>query len=187
MTSVLEPPALSEAVAEAKAYLRVEGNHEDALLERLAGSAAALCESFIGQWLVVRVGAETVPAIAGWQRLRAVPVVAILGVDGVAGDGSAAAVAAGAYEIDIDAGGSGWVRIRSPGDVRRARVRFEAGMAAEWGGLPEPLRHGILRLTAHLYTHRSLEGGAGPPAAVTALWRPWRRLGIGSGERRAHV
>jgi uncharacterized phiE125 gp8 family phage protein len=185
MTSVLEPPALGEAMAEAKANLRVEGSHE--LLERLAGSAAALCESFIGQWLIVREGAEMLPARAGWQRLRAVPVVAILGVDGVVGEGSAGALAAAAYEIDVDAAGGGWVRIRSPGDVRRARVRFEAGMAAEWSALPEPLRQGIVRLTAHLYSHRSLEGGAGPPAAVTALWRPWRRLGIGTSERRAHV
>jgi hypothetical protein len=44
-----------------------------------------------------------------------------------------------------------------------------------------------VRLTAHLYTHRSLDGGAGPPAAVTALWRPWRRLGLGPVERLAHV
>ena len=187
MTSVLEPPALAEAVAEAKAYLRVEGAHEDALLERLAGSAAALCEAFVGQWLIVREGAEMVPARTGWQRLRAVPVGAILGVDGVAGDGSTTALAAPDYEIDIDAAGGGWVRIMAPGGVRRARVRFEAGMAGEWSGLPEPLRQGIVRLTAHLYMHRSLEDGAGPPAAVTALWRPWRRLGIGLGERREHV
>jgi uncharacterized phiE125 gp8 family phage protein len=185
MTSVLDPPALGQAVAEAKAYLRVEGGQEDALLERLAASAAALCEAFVGQWLIVRQGVEMLPARNVWQKLRAAPVGAILGVDGVAADGTAAALAAGAYEIDIDAAGGGWVRIRSAGDARRARVRFEAGMAAEWAALPEPLRQGVARLAAHLYSHRSLEGGAGPPAAVTALWRPWRRLGIGMIERRA--
>jgi hypothetical protein len=44
--------------------------------------------------------------------------------------------------------------------------------------LPAALRHGILRLAAHFYTHRASEGAPGgePPAAVTALWRPYRRL-----------
>lgn len=180
MTSVLEPPALDAAVAEAKAYLRVEGAHEDTLIGRLAGSAAALCEAFVGQWLILREGAETLPVRTGWQRLRATPVGAILSVDALATDGAATPLPGDAYEIDVDAAGTGWVRIRSPGDVRRVSVRFEAGLAAEWTDLPEPLRHGVVRLTAHLYAHRSSESGAGPPAAVTALWRPWRRIGLGA-------
>jgi len=185
MTAVLEPPALDEAVAEAKAYLRVEGAYEDALIARLAGSAAALCEAFVGQWLIAREGAEMLPARPTWQKLRATPVGAILAVDGVAADGSAAVLPADAYEIDIDAAGGGWVRIRSAGEARRVQVRFEAGLAAAWTDLPEPLRQGVIRLTAHLYTHRSGENGAGPPAAVTALWRPWRRTGVGG--RQAHA
>ena len=185
MTSVLNPPALDAAVAEAKAYLRVEGAQEDALLGRLAGSAAALCEALVGQWLIAREGVETVPAAGRWQRLRAGPVGAILGVETLSPDGTATALPAHAYEIDIDAAGRGWVRLLSLGEPRRGRVRFEAGLAAAWGDLPEPLRQGVVRLTAHLYAHRSAESGAGPPAAVTALWRPWRRIGLGAEARHA--
>lgn len=105
---------------------------------------------------------------------------AILGVDVLAADGAATALPGDAYEIDVDAAGTGWVRIRSPGEARRVSVRFQAGLAAEWTDLPEPLRHGVVRLAAHLYAHRSGESGAGPPAAVTALWRPWRRIGLGA-------
>jgi uncharacterized phiE125 gp8 family phage protein len=184
MASVLEAPALGAAAAEARAYLRVEGGHEDALVERLAGSAAGLCEAFVGQWLVGREGAETLPVRGSWQRLRAVPVTAILGVEAIGPTGGATPLPGGAYEVDVDAAGAGWVRILDAGEAKRVRVRFEAGMAADWEGLPEPLRHGVVRLAAHLYTHRSGEGGAGPPAAVTALWRPWRRLGLGG---RSHV
>jgi uncharacterized phiE125 gp8 family phage protein len=57
-----------------------------------------------------------------------------------------------------------------------ARVAVEAGLAEDWNGVPEPLRQGIVRLTAHLYAHRDAAGDAGPPAAVAALWRPWRRM-----------
>jgi hypothetical protein len=51
-----------------------------------------------------------------------------------------------------------------------------AGKAADWNGIQEPLRQGIVRMAAHLYTHRDGEDGRGPPAAVTALWLPYRRL-----------
>jgi uncharacterized phiE125 gp8 family phage protein len=179
----LDAPALGTAAAEAKAYLRVEGAHEDALVERLAGSAAALCEAFVGQWLVAREGAEMLPVRSSWQRLTGHPVTAILGVDAIDGSGTTA-LPSGAYAVDIDAAGGGWVRIVDAAAARRVRVRFEAGLAADWEHVPEPLRQGVVRLTAHLYTQRSGEAGE-PPAAVTALWRPWRRLSLG--ERRVHV
>jgi uncharacterized phiE125 gp8 family phage protein len=56
------------------------------------------------------------------------------------------------------------------------RVGYSAGIAEEWSGVPEPLRQGIVRLAAHLYTHRDSADDAGPPAVVTALWRPYRRM-----------
>jgi hypothetical protein len=37
---------------------------------------------------------------------------------------------------------------------------------------------GVVLLAAHLFEHRG--DGATPPAAVAALWRPYRRLGIGA-------
>jgi uncharacterized phiE125 gp8 family phage protein len=176
MASVIEPPALTSAVAEAKAYLRVEGSYEDALIARLVQSAAALCEMFTGQWLLVREGSEIVPASAAWKRLRAGPVRAISGIDALPADGPESALAPSAYAIDIDANSEGWVRVLDAGAARRVRVRFEAGRAADWEGLPEPLRQGVVRLAAHLFTHRDDARGDAPPAAVTALWQPWRRL-----------
>ena len=52
---------------------------------------------------------------------------------------------------------------------------FEVLMAADQNGVPEPVRQGVLRLVAHLFASRDGDGGA-PPAAVTALWRPYRRM-----------
>ena len=52
------------------------------------------------------------------------------------------------------------------------RVGGTAGIALEQNGVPEPIRQGVLRLVAHLFAAR--DGGDGaPPAAVTALWRPY--------------
>ncbi|PWG01839.1 head-tail connector protein [Sphingosinicella humi] len=169
----------AEALGEAKAYLRVEGSDEDAMLERLIGSAAELCERFVRQALLRRGFSETLELSGAWTRLGVAPVQAISGVEGVRSDGSAFAISAEAYAIDIDAHGEGWVRVSQAGDAVRIKVAYQAGLAADWASLPEALRQGMVRLTAHLFTHRDGPGDAGPPAAVTALWRPWRRMRIG--------
>ena len=81
-----------------------------------------------------------------------------------------------AYAIDIDAGGDGWVRLTAPVAVSRLLVGYHAGLSPDWSSLPEALRQGIVRLVAHGYAHRDAADDAGPPAAVAALWRPWRRM-----------
>ncbi|HEY9554520.1 hypothetical protein [Allosphingosinicella sp.] len=89
------------------------------------------------------------------------------------------ALAAETYAIDIDANGDSWVRVTQPLDAARVRVSYQAGLAADWVALPEALRQGVARLVAHLFTHHDAADGGGPPAAVTALWRPWRRMRLG--------
>jgi hypothetical protein len=79
------------------------------------------------------------------------------------------------YAIDVDSSGDGWVRVAQPDGALRVRVTGTAGMADDENGVPEPIRQGVLRLVAHLFTARDGEGGE-PPAAVTALWRPYRRM-----------
>lgn len=49
-------------------------------------------------------------------------------------------------------------------------------VADEWSVLDPGLRHGILRLAAHHYRERDDARLDTPPAAVAALWRPFRRL-----------
>jgi uncharacterized phiE125 gp8 family phage protein len=82
---------------------------------------------------------------------------------------------ASSYAIDIDSSGDGWVRITDPGVATRVRASGTAGLASDENEVPEPIRQGVLRLVAHLFTARDGEGGD-PPAAVTALWRPYRRM-----------
>ena len=168
----------ADALGEAKAYLRMVGSDEDALAARLLRSAGEHCEQFIGKVLLAGLFQETVPASAAWQRLRRSPVQAITAVEALRPDGLAAALPADGYAIDIDARGEGWIRVTAAGDATRVRVSYGAGLAPQWSGAPEALRQGIVRLAAHFYTHRDEAEGGAPPAAVSALWRPWRRLGL---------
>ena len=168
-----------EAAGAAKGFLRVERADEDGLIGGLLGAAAELCEGFTGQALLARGFAETMPASRAWQRLGRTPVRAITLVEALPAQGPPQPLPIAAYAIDIDANGDGWVRLTAPGEARRIRVGYEAGVAGAWADLPAALKHGIVRLAAHFYANRVAEGtrrGDSPPAAVTALWRPYRRM-----------
>ena len=53
----------------------------------------------------------------------------------------------------------------------------EPVLTSEWSALPQGLRHGVIRLAAHLYRERDDPSGAAiPPAGVAALWQPWRQM-----------
>lgn len=157
-------------LTEAQAFARVETGEEEALIAGLIRTASGLCEAFLGQALIERQFAEQMPSTTAWQRLNAAPVRAItqVTVDGYP-------LPIDAYSTDIDSNGSGWVRIVAPGQRSTVEVSGRAGLATGPNGVPEPIRQGVLRLVAHLLAARDGEGGD-VPAAVTALWRPYRRL-----------
>jgi uncharacterized phiE125 gp8 family phage protein len=99
-------------------------------------------------------------------------------VEQVEPDGTALPLASADYSIDLDSSGDGWVRLTKGRTATRLRVNGTAGIAESENDVPEPIRQGVLRLVAHLFSSRD-GGGGDPPAAVTALWRPYRRVRIG--------
>lgn len=161
-------------IAEAQAFARVETGEEEALVAALIRSASALCESFLGKAVLARPLTEDLPAGREWQRLSTTPVRTIDTVELVAGGGPAQTLSPAAYAVDVDSSGDGWVRLTSSASGV-LRVSGTAGLASSPNGVPEPIRHGVLRLVAHLFSVRDGEGGE-IPAAVTALWRPYRRM-----------
>jgi uncharacterized phiE125 gp8 family phage protein len=163
------------AVADVKALLGVTQAEADGIIATLAETALGLAEAFTGQVTIARAMTVTVDAACGWTRLPATPVSAITAVAAVGGDGTATPLPSGGYAIDIDAAGDGWVRMTG-GMPGRLAVGISAGLAADWASMPAALRHGAATLAAYLYDHR--DGAGAPPAAVTALWRPFRRMRI---------
>lgn len=170
---MIEQETVAAAAASVRAYLRMEGGAEQALLERVAGSAIALGEAFTGAVFVRRAVTQTVAASAQWGALTQAPVVSIAAV----ADAGGTALPVDAYAVDLDADARGWVRVI--GVSARVTVTYTAGLAATWDALDPPLAQGAVLLAAHLFEARAFEGrgaGAQPPAAVTALWRPYRRV-----------
>lgn len=164
---------LAAARDAAKAQLRIVGDAENALIETYAASALALCEAFTGRATIVREWRDVMPACPAWQAIDVAGVSAITAVTGLSADGDTIALAPEAYAVDVDAEGLGWVRVIAPGAAGRVAATCMAGIAEDWARLPAPLAQGVTLLIAHLFEAKE---GASPPAAVSALWRPWRRL-----------
>lgn len=174
--AIITPALLAPAaLGEVKDWLGIATSGDDAGLTTLLRAALETCEAFTGS-LPLQAGCEELfEPVPGWLGLASRPVQAIAGVQAAPAGGARADLPAGAYEIDLGADGSGRVRIVAPAGATRFAVRYTAGLAADWSGLPDGLRHGIVRLAAHGYRQRdTMAEGPMPPAAVAALWRPWR-------------
>lgn len=177
--AIVTPAALSSAaLSELKDWLGITANGDDAQLSALLRAAIELCEDFTGSMPLQQVCEEVLPVSADWVRLATRPVQAITAIQGIPSEGARFTLPVGDYAIELDHDGGGRVRVRNPGSAGRIAVRFTAGLSPDWASLPEALRHGVLRLAAHQYRAREDDGAAAalPPAAVAALWRPWRRL-----------
>lgn len=183
-TIVTAAPLAPAALAELKDWLgiAVPTTGEDAGLTALLRAALDSCEAFTGT-LPLQAGCEElVDGAAGWPGsgwlvLSSRPVQAITAVQAAPAGAPRTDLPAAAYAIDLGAEGTGRVRLLAPVTTARCAVRYTAGLAPDWASLPDGLRHGIVRLAAHHYRLRDTPGeGPQPPAAVAALWRPWRTL-----------
>jgi uncharacterized phiE125 gp8 family phage protein len=166
----------SAMLDEAKAYLRLESDEEDAPIGAIILAAIGHAEAFLKQMLIRRGFREVIPVSSDWRRLSILPVTSVTSVTGLPAEGASFVMPVGSYAVDIDADSDAWLRVTAPGSAGRIQVTGEAGLAAEWSLLPEAVKLGILRLAAHLFAYRDSSNDAGPPAAVAALLRPWRRM-----------
>ena len=177
--TILAPPDLGGApLAALKQWLAISTARDDAALIALLNTAIDMCEAFTGSLPLAVTCEEVLPNYNSWQCLATRPVQAIIGVDSIAVDGTRAAIEADAYALEVDTDGTGQVRLTRSIAARRVAVRFLAGMAVDWAGLPDALRHGIIRLAAQQFRDRDGGTHSVPPASVAALWRPWRRLRV---------
>lgn len=174
--TLITPPDIGGALAELKHWLAITNAQDDASLTAMLRSALETCEAFTGTMPLAATLEEVHAATCEWQGLHASPLHLIDRVEAIGNDGTRSALPVGDYEIDIAGDQRGLVRLRHAGVIRRVAVRFLAGLVPEWEALPDGLRHGVLRLAAHNYRVRETDSGPNPPAAIAALWRPWRRM-----------
>ncbi len=171
------------ALAEAKAFLRADGDAEDALVASLLAAAREALELatrrvFIAQTLRLRLDC--------WPKGRAVllplaPVLSVVAVRVMPASGPAAVLDAGLYRLEVAADPPGLLvdpAAPEPGLAAggiEIDARYGFGVAA--GDVPAPIRLAIQRLAAFWFEHRGDETGAarGLPGDVQALVAPFIR------------
>jgi uncharacterized phiE125 gp8 family phage protein len=175
------------SLAEARDALRLGPGFDDAAVAGLIRAATNLCEAFTGQMLVVRsVTEEAAIGRDGAVVLSRLPVLAVEEVLALNPPAMPVLVAPEAFIAERLNDGRTVLRLRGV-SAAGVRVRYRAGMAEVPGAVPEAIRHGLIRLVAHWHFggdgergggERSGQGSHNVPAVVTALWTPWRRVGL---------
>ena len=184
-------------VEEFKAHLKVgtgfaDDSLQDQTLITFLRAAIAAIEARTGKALLVRDWAWT---IYEWHNalgevFPVAPVGAITEIRAIEGDGDEVVLAPGLLRIEADTHrpvlrpkGTLLPHVPTNGSVV---LRFSAGMAADWAGLPADLAHAVLMLATHYYEYRddtALSDGC-MPFGVTSLIQRYRplRLTLGAGQ-----
>ena len=178
--AIIVPPNLAgAALDELKDWLAINTPGDDVALFNMLHAASETCEAFTGQMPVESECEQILPATRQWQGLASRPVQAVTALESLDDDGTRLALDAADYEFELAADGTACVRLLRTIEQARLVVRFIAGLAPDWDSLPSGLQHGILRLSAHNFRERDgAAAKASPPAAVAALWQPWRRMRV---------
>lgn len=164
---VVPPAALLE---ELKAFLRIDGAQEDALLSWLLRAATEAVEAWLGWMLIERDLEERRHVREGGVALSGSPFRSLISAQPDVGE----ALAPEAVQVSVSRFGIGHLAVPDLGDGAGVTVRYRAGLSPDWNGLPEPVRLGVLRAAAHFHAHRDGGDDAGLPPAVARLVRPWR-------------
>ena len=154
----LDPVApLPVDLEEAKAFLRVEHDDEDVVITSLVTVATAALTSRLGRCLVAQAWRFRVERPSAVISLPLPPVLAITRVAYLDALDAEVAAAAGNYRVtgvgDLEgariarAGASSWWGSATV-------VDFTAGLAADPGSVPQPLKTAILMHVAHLFAVR---------------------------------
>jgi uncharacterized phiE125 gp8 family phage protein len=174
---IVQPPVLDgAALAELKHWLGISRPNDDAALTGLLETSVTICEAFTGQAPLRQTVEEVIPIAAGWQELVSRPVQDLTGAALIGSDGTRETLAVPSDTLDVRIGGKACVQLLRPLEGHGLALELVVGIAAQWEGLPAPLRQGVIRLAAHHYRDREGKASAVPPASVTALWRPWREV-----------
>lgn len=185
--SLLTPPASEPwSVAEAKAFLRVETDDDDALIGALIAAARAQieaqarCTMMTQTWRIVR---DAWP-YDGRIALRLQPLQSVFAARVFNEQGVATSLDTGRFVIT----GLGTIAapawsMPSPGRAAHGiEIDVVAGFGASASDLPEPLRHAVRLLVSHWYDNRGLAVTGGSvamlPGSVNAMIATYRGLSL---------
>jgi uncharacterized phiE125 gp8 family phage protein len=185
---LLVPPSAEPwSVAEAKAFLRVEHDDDDAVIAGLIAAARGHVEALSRRALLVQRWRCVLDAwpLDGRLDPRIGPLRSLIGVRVYDHSNNAHDVDTGSFVIHAAANviaAPCWA-LPQPGRAHAGiELDVELGYGTAAGDVPNPLRHAIRLLVAHWYENRGLAAIGGNvamlPAGVSALVAPYRMLSL---------
>ncbi len=167
------PPA-SEPVSldEAKLFLRVEQDDEDAVITRAISAARGACEQFLSCALLPQTWSfATGEAERARLHVPFGPITAVSSVTATDSAGNVSTLDAASYKVSVDGLSLHFDPVPA-GCV--LTVQYSASMATDADGLPALLKQGILQHIAAFYEAR--DGLAPMPLAAMQCYQPFRRV-----------
>jgi uncharacterized phiE125 gp8 family phage protein len=188
MSSILLIPPAAEplTLAEARGFLRVETDEDDALIAALVAAARLHVEAQTGLALITqswRMVLDRWPE-CGRIAVRPAPLRSVTAARVYDRDGHALAVDPQGFVPDLAAMMLAFVPWAMPLPTRIAagiEIDVVVGFSDAASNVPEPLRHAIRLLVAHWYENRGVvaaDARATVPSTVAALLGPYRRLSL---------
>lgn len=175
MSLQLNTPPAEEPVtlAQAKAWLKVETDDEDALIAALIPAARARCEWHTGRAFVTQGWTLWLDRVGACVELPLPPLIDVVSVTLYGADDAAQVLADDQYRVDVPGG-----RLLLTAALAGFRPRDAAAIAFTCGygnaaDVPGPIASAILLLVAQLYEHRG-DNAAPMPDQALALLAPYR-------------
>lgn len=176
---LITPPAtFPVTLLEAKAQCRVDGDHEDVLIDRLVAAATARAQRFLRRRLIDQVVDVRVSRFARVFPIPLAPVIEVESLRYIDPDGDeqvwdGTLTLVGSHAPSVALSGDFPATAVRPDAVR---VRLRAGYGADPQDVPDDIRHAVLMLIAHFYEHREAvvvgTSASVMPLAVESLLLP---------------
>ncbi|GAB1581393.1 hypothetical protein [Phyllobacterium phragmitis] len=186
MHLVLAPAVEPVTLAEARAFLRLSTENEDAIVQQLLRTAREVVEGQTGLALISqiwRLHLDRWPR-SGRIALFRYPVREIVAVTAYGPDGTPVEIGAGEWRLHKGERPQRLYLNQRPGSssLGGLEIDFVAGFGETGADVPDALKHAILTLLAHLYEFRgAFDGEAQPvsfPPAFDRLVDIWRRISL---------
>lgn len=184
---LVAPAAEPLSVAEAKGFLRVAHDDDDALIASLIAAARGQVEALTRRGLLLQTWRVVLDA---WPRdgrvaLRIGPLRAVIAARVFDAAGHASALDVQRFVVDASQGmiaSPCWALPAPRRSTAGIELDVEIGFGATAAEVPEPLRQALRLLVAHSYDNRGLVAlGASVamlPSGVAALVAPYRGLSL---------
>lgn len=167
LTLIAPPEDEALTLSEAKQFLRIEHDAEDALIDGAIRAARLSAEEYLRVLLLPQTYSYEFTRIAHILPLPVGPAQSIAMISAYDADGNDTEVASDSYRLTID--GYGIVFPHLPSGESYA-VEFTAGLTQ----VPAPIRQGMLHHVATMIEHRT--GQTDFPEITRQLYKPYRRV-----------